>query len=252
MGASEGSRGPVVLTREPPDNDELAAALAVAGFPVLEWPATATRWLAPEGGPEGLRDRIERAGLVAFTSRRAVAGARRLLGEALAPLLAERERAAVGPATARALEEAGAPAGLVAEGRGWRELAERLLATTAEGERLLLVRSAAADAGLPQALVAAGRLVDDVRLHGPGEPEPVREAARPLAAVACASPTAARLLLAWNPWAAEAAWVAIGPTTAEALRGELGVRRVVVAGGTTTADLLAAVERAARDEEPRP
>ena len=243
MIASEGPRGTVVLTREPPDNDELAAALAAAGFGVLEWPCTATRWLEPEGGAEGLRGRLVAAGLVAFTSRRAVAGALRLLGEeGLAEALAGGRCAAVGPATAAALERAGLAVALTAEGRGWRELGERLLAETGEGDRLLLVRSAAADERLPRTLEARGRVVDDVRLHGPGEPSPVRAEARPLAALVCASPAAARLLLAWNPWAAEQRFVAIGPTTAEALEDELGVARVAVATGTTTADLLAAIE----------
>jgi len=92
-------------------------------------------------------------------------------------------------------------------------------------------------------------VVEDVRLHGPGHPEPVRSPELSIAAVACASPTAARNILAWNPWLRSRPFVAIGPTTGEALRRELGVELVIEAKGTTDADMLNAIRAAARPTE---
>jgi len=249
--SSQPGRGAVVLTREPPDNDSLGRLVRAAGFELLEWPAVATEWLAPPGGADGLAEAFERAACVAFTSRRAVTAAGRLLETrgGLAEALKTRRAAAVGPATAIALERAGVSPSVVAEGRGWRELAGHLLAATQVSDRLLLIRSAAAEQGLPETLAAAGRLVEDVRLHGPGSPRPVVIEERPLAVIACASPSAARRILEWNPWTAACAFASIGPTTSKALRETLGIARVVEAAGPSDEELFNAIRAAARQTE---
>jgi uroporphyrinogen-III synthase len=250
MSPPDGKRA-VVLTREPPDNDALAGLLEAEGFEVLAWPAVATEWLVPPDGAKGFAAACARADCVVFTSRRGVAAAERLLKPAggLAGTLGDRAAAAVGPATARALEAAGVAPALVAGGRGWRELADCLLDALPQDCALLLVRSAAAEQGLPEALAAEGRLVEDVRLHGPGAPPAVKVGERPLTAIVCASPSAARRLVAWNPWAAARTFVSIGPTTTRVLADELGIARIVEAAGPTDSDLLNAIRAAARETE---
>lgn len=220
---------PVLLTRAAPDNAALAARLRAAGVAVLEWPALATDETPAPDGPEGLAARCRGCERALFTSRRGVEAFERQAGgaDAARALLEGLKVAAVGPSTAARLGKLGVVADLVGDGSGALALVPRL--ALERPSRLLLVRSRAADDELPRALEAAGIAVSDLSLHGPVEPPAQRHPPRPVAAVACASPSAARRLLAWNPWLADAPFVAIGPTTARALESELGVRRVTVA-----------------------
>jgi uroporphyrinogen-III synthase len=117
---------------------------------------------------------------------------------------------------------------------------------------VLLLRSRAADAALPDALAASGFAVEDIRVHELVEPERPAAEPQPLAAIVCASPSAARQVLAWHPWAASASFVAIGETTRKALDA-LGVRRVTVASAPTDealADAVAATALALDEEKP--
>ena len=70
--ASSPVRGPVVLTREPPDNDRLRELLEAEGFAVLEWPATRAELRTPPGAGAELIAAMDRSALTVFTTRRAV------------------------------------------------------------------------------------------------------------------------------------------------------------------------------------
>jgi uroporphyrinogen-III synthase len=236
---------PVVLTRSPEDNAALERLLIGLGLEVEAWPAMETRMTPPQGGSAELLRRLEETDWVVFSSRRGVAAAVAITGEPeLVRALSRRALAAVGASTAQALENLGLAVALTGDGSGAAALAPRLVAAVAPGARVALVRSGAADDGLPDALRAAGLGVDDLRLHEPVEPAGVLVPAHDVLCVVCASPSAARRVLSWNPWSAVATFVAIGPTTARALAG-LGVTRVVTADGPDAEALAAAVRRIA-------
>ncbi|MEM7248620.1 MAG: uroporphyrinogen-III synthase [Acidobacteriota bacterium] len=233
----------MLLTREPPDNDALAARVREHGWPVLEWPALATELLPPPAGRDGLTADLERASWVVPTSRRALRGLLAGLDDdlpTLTRLLASCQVASIGPATSRELVRLGLQPALEAPGTGDEALATLLLDRLEAPARCLLVRSAAADERFPDRLRAAGHEVEDRRLHRPVEPAPRQDDERPLAAVHCASPSAARRLLSWNPWLTAVPFVALGPTTAEALERE-GVTRVVQAAGPELDDVMTAL-----------
>lgn len=240
--SSPTEQSPVVLTRAPEDNAGLARLLVQAGLPVLEWPAMATEDVVPDGGPAEIRDRLDRADGVVFTSRRGVDALCRLVGPGpVARALATRPAAAVGPATAERLAELGVTCSLTGSGRGAEDLVAALVTRFPAGSRVLIVRSLAAEDRLPELLAAAGLDVSVAALHRPVAPEPVRREPRRLAAVVAASPSAARQVVTWNPWLRRVPFVAIGATTERALREDLGVVRVSVAAAPTDEALCAAV-----------
>ena len=204
----------------------------------------ATRVLTPpEGASEGqLLELLARTDVLGFTSRRGVEAA-----SAIAPgwnLPAKSiALAAVGPATARALQDLGLTPRWLGDGTGSADLARRLADGVPPGALVSLLRSALADDALPLALAAAGLRVEDVRLYAPCEPRLIPAEEGSADVVVCASPSAARRILAWHPWTGSVAFVALGPTTARALH-ERGVMRVTTSHGTTVEDLLVAITSA--------
>lgn len=214
---------PVVLTRSRADNARLAALLRPV--PALSWPATRARLLALPGGRAAVQAALGRADVVAFTSRRGVLAARAHAGR-LGPLLARARVAAVGEGTAHALGRMGVVPAWTGDG-GAAELGD-LLVPHVTGRRVLLLRGGEAAEPPADALRRAGALVTDLRLYAQDAPEPRDEAPREVGAVCCASPLAARRTMSAHPWLARFPCVAIGETTARALR-ELGVADVRVA-----------------------
>ncbi len=212
------SRPCVVLTREPRDNAPLARALGARGVPVRELPCAATRLLpaaAPTSAPAA----------VAFASRRGVEG---FLAAGLAPLLDARSGAlvaAVGPATAEALEAAGIEVSMVAEPATGEALAEALDARLPAGVAVLLPRGRL-PGRLDAALAALGRAVEVVEVYDNPTPELPELPPFPVAAVFVAAPSAAERLLARLPWMIDRPFLAIGPTTLEALE-RLGVAEIL-------------------------
>lgn len=242
---------PVVLTRAAEDNVALAAALRSRGLPVVEWPALDTRPVDLPGGAAAIEEAVGRCAVICFTSRRGVEAAlERVPG--LPSLLSTRLVAAIGPATAAALRSRGVEARWTAGGSGSRALASLLADSAPPGARVLLLRSRAADGALPDQLVASGFTVEDIRVHEPVEPARPAAEPQPLAAIVCASPSAARQVIAWHPWAVSAPFVAIGETTRSALEA-LGVSRVGVASAPTVealADAVVAIARISDEEGP--
>jgi uroporphyrinogen-III synthase len=171
--------------------------------------------------------------------------------------------AAVGPATASALSDAGFHVDLVAEQSEGVGLA-RALASTEDlhHQRILLPRADLAGRDLPDALRASGAQVREVIAYrsvvGPEvSAVPLSAALRTgkLAAAVVASPSAARglLALAESSDLADVALdlpiVSIGPTTTAAC-ADLGFRTVHQADRPTLDALVAAVEHVLTDRQP--
>ena len=239
----------VVVTRAPEQASELMGVLEGLGAEVLLLP---TIGFAP---PEDWQlldhelGKLERFDALLFVSKNAVQyilARCRDLGIQHQTLPKTQLVAAVGPATAEAATKEGFRVGYVAKnhtGQGLaRELGEQL-----RGKRVFLPRSDRADGRLPGALREIGAEVTEVVAYRTVEPaalnrkvlESVRKAQ--VDAVVFASPSAFHNLCRSIP-AAEMAelsqrveFVAIGPTTARALR-DVGAR---VAVESTDASLAA-------------
>jgi uroporphyrinogen-III synthase len=245
-----------VVTRADEPARPLAAGLLAEGARVRHWPTIA---FAPPRDPEPLqrllaeRDAFE---WLAFTSPRAVAAVAELVA---APSIHERDDgsrsrprvAAVGAATARALRARGWPVDLVAGGTGAAGLARALVAGPADvGDRVLFPAGSRARDTLTGALAQSGLRVTRVEayrtvVHPPPAAELRHDLAEPADALTFASPSAVegvdrgmRGRLAERIGARPA--VAIGPTTADALRRR-GVARVVVAERASLDGLIEAV-----------
>lgn len=263
----EGRR--IVVTRAPEQSKELREKLEELGAEVLLLPLV--RFLEPEN--TGELDRAIRSlakfDWLIFSSANAVKfflGRCRALG--LWPGSDTPKIAVVGSATRLALENEGPRASLVPEVFSGAGLAAELSATIA-GKSVLLPRSDRAGEELPSLLQSAGAIVTEVVAYrtvgAEGIDREVLQAARDHAdAVTFFSPSAFRefqnlvgseSLGRWNP---RVAFVAVGPVTAEAIRGA-GLPVAIEADQATAASLIETLERhfsapelsAARAERPR-
>lgn len=242
----------VLLTRPAGEADPLAAVLIGRGLRVVAVPTVELR-PEPPGGPldAALAQRWDWIAVTSATGARAVAEAARRVPAQTA------RWAAVGPATAAALAEAGINADLVARLPSGRGLADDLIAGDANGRlagrRILLARASAAASDLPSALRAAGADVTDVVAYRTVEAPaaaagPLGAALRDpgLAAIVVASGAAVRGLvaLAGDPAALPGVpLVAIGPSTSSVAEA-LGFEHVVVATTPSVDALADAVEAA--------
>ncbi|MFN0089714.1 MAG: uroporphyrinogen-III synthase [Acidimicrobiales bacterium] len=174
-----------------------------------------------------------------------VNGARRLTAAArTAGAGPPRRAAAIGPATAAALEAAGWPASLVPEEFVAEALLEALPAPPAPGARLLLARAAEAREVLPEGLAARGWAVEVVEAYRTRVPPASPAALGAVAeahAVLFTSPSTFRGFLQIAGRSALPGVVAsIGPVTTAAIEAE-GVPVDVEAAVHTTAGLVAAL-----------
>ncbi len=250
----------MLLTRTEAESRALAARLASLGARVAVEPVLAFESLA---GSAPARAAAERAGLydvLVFTSPNGVrffAEALRLAGRGPKDVLGR--VAAVGPGTAKALEEAGLTVHLVAEDSRAEGLAEALGADVRPGMRVLWARPESAREVLGEALRAAGAEVDEVALYRTVGSSRASAAASGIAngeydAVVFASPSALRLLLdaagegraAAEEGLARAKRVAIGEVTASAL-ARAGFPAAAVADAPTDDGLEGALLRALAD-----
>lgn len=250
----------VLLTRSAAQNSETIAALraldAERGALGVDYVAVATSDLAPV--PPSAAERaallaaLARADAVAVTSRAALDAAVALdLRDALAG--APCGLAVVGAASAHRAEALGLRAAIVADPPTATGLAATLSARfAAAGRASAEVVWLAGDRALPDlgdALTAAGHRVRRcVLYHNAAVPLP--DAPPPADVVVFHAPSAAERLLAVWPALASRPCVAIGPTTAEALRSQHGVRRVHVAQAPTPAALADAIALALDGGDP--
>lgn len=234
----------VAVTRAAEQSGDLAERLRALGAEVLCCPLIA---IAPPLDPAPLAHALARLEAYDWLALPSANAARAALGGLIRP--GRRPRiAAVGSATAAALAEAGISADLTPA----EHSAAGLLAALGDvcGARVLLPQGDQARPELAEGLAARGASVDAVAayrtLPGPGVGALAAALrARALDAVTFASPSAARALLdgagqAVHELLAGAALVAIGPTTAAALRAE-GLRVASVADPHTAAGLAAAL-----------
>jgi uroporphyrinogen-III synthase/uroporphyrinogen III methyltransferase/synthase len=242
----------VVVTRGKGGEDALAARLRALGAEVREIPSIA---FAPPADPApldaALRDlaRFEWAVFASATAVERTVDRLAALGLPVASL-ARLSLAAVGPATAETLARAvRAPDLVPAEARG--EAMAAALAPRVKGRRVLLPRPAEGRPELLDGLRAAGADVAAVEVYRtvPAPAAAIRPlagwlAAGEIAAVAFASPSAVRAVVAGlGDGVALLRGVrlaAIGPTTAEALRGE-GLEVAAQPARHTGADLADAI-----------
>jgi uroporphyrinogen-III synthase len=253
---------PLVLVTRPPDAaDRLVALLQARGYRVAAVPTVETR-PSPPGGPldHAIADPDGWDWIVVTSATGA-----RAAGEALTRTgtagggrggTARTTRwAAVGPATAGALQALGIPVDLVPRESTGAGIASDLVAPgTARYARILLARADAAAGDLPAALRAAGADVHEVVAYHTVEAPP--ESAAPLdaalvdgtlAAIVVASGSAVRGLVRLATAAGllhrvlATPLIAIGPSTSAAAR-DLRIAGVVQAVAPTPEALVAAVD----------
>ena len=248
----EGRR--IVVTRAPAQSKELRERLEELGAEVVLLPLV--RFLEPEN-PADLDHAIrslEEFDWLIFTSANAVTfflGRCRGLG--CWPTSGRTKIAAVGSATRLALEKEGLQSSLVPEEFSGAELASKL-SPVIFGTSVLLPRSDRATEELPSLLRKAGSNLTEVIAYRTAGPETfdrsVIEAIRSgqADAVTFFSPSAFREFQhlmgsgALAKWNSRVAIAAVGPVTAEAVRGA-GLPVVIEAEEATTASLVAALER---------
>lgn len=223
----------VIVARDDAPDDDVSAAIIAAGGTVVPLPLMR---VVPPLDVRPLHDAVSQLAdpapwaAIVFTSRHAVAAV-----ATQAPAPTDVVVAAVGDATARALQGLGWPVHVVGDGGGAVLAARLVAAVDLAGRRVLWPRAEDAHDGLRPALEAAGATVDDVvayRAVAVVDAARVASACasqRPLALVVT-SPRRVRVLAAAAPIPADVAIVAIGQTTADAARA-VGLAVAATAAG---------------------
>lgn len=229
MGSPRGSVGvsasPVVLTRAAQDNAALRQALEADGFAVVEVPTAQIRTIPAEPDAESVAAWAAWAHAIAFASRNAVAGFVEQFG--VAPL--QRPGVvvgAVGESTAAALQAHGIAAGVVARDPSTgAELAKQLAGVLLPHKMVLIAQARFARRDLADGLAHAGHDVRVATVYENAVPDPpvLDEKMAPIfyspeTLIFAAAPSAVARLTQWLPHSRGCRWVAIGPTTADALR----------------------------------
>jgi uroporphyrinogen-III synthase len=238
------SSGPtVVLTREASDNAPLAASLEARGIPVREVACMRTRFLSPSHEQiRSLPGAVENPVLV-FTSRRGVEGFFRSqplcawFEGAVTRTQSPRVRvAAVGPSTGEALQQHGVTPWVLADPPHAAGLARKLVECLSPDTPVVFVRGNLSMEILPENLRQAHFRVIPLLVYENYEPAiPTLQPFSVLAVVAF-SPSAARRLLAGNPWMRSARFIVPGMTTERAVR-EMGVEVILISGPELSAML---------------
>lgn len=224
----------VVLTRSHEDNHALAVALTAAGLEVLEVPTAEIGACQPTQGLEAIWQALREVQAVTFTSRHGVWAWVEHGGDAALRAFASRGGAigVVGPATSAALVDLGHVPTVTAAPATGEALAAQLAAyllpaSGAVPAKVLAVQARRARPELVDGLRSVGVAVEIAAIYDnrvPAGPDTATLlACHSAGAIYVAAPSAAERLLAWDPDLRGRPFVAIGPTTAAALRERHGI-----------------------------
>ena len=255
----------IVVTRAPQQARELVDSLEKLGARVVLLPMVS---FAPPQDGQRLDEQLRQLAsfdAVLFLSKNAVTyifDRCAQLGIQCEVLLSgDRFVAAVGPATARALEEKGVRVSYVTE-KGTGEALAREIGPSLAGRRVLLPRSDRGDERIPNALRARGAQVTEVvayRTVGPRAVDPdllERTRRAGVDAIVFASPSAvhafARLIGESDlpALSARVPFVAIGPTTAAAIRSSGASARIEAEESSASGIAKALIEHFAHRSAP--
>ncbi len=245
----------IVITRAAVQSEALARELSARGAIPVVLPLVSFADPEDFAPLDAAIAGIQRFDWIILTSAQAVRALAKRGKEVMRSLMyseSELRIACVGPATAEAARQAGLPVEYVAVTHTGAGLAEEL-GNRLQGARVLLPRSDRANQDLPQALKRHGAQVTEVIAYRTLRPTEVDR--RNLAQI---GDGAADAVLFFSPSAVQhfaelfggeqlralqdkLAITAVGPVTANALRGA-GVRRIVLAKETTTTAVVEALE----------
>ena len=230
----------LLLTRSAADNRRWAAALEAGGAEAVSLPCIATESLPLAA--EQITQELESCDVIALTSPRAVHALAACLDAKAASLHEGKRLAAVGPATAAAVQARWGRVDFVAPAGTAGDLGALLAAHAPKIQQVLCAGAREGRTDLVDALQAAGVACRHVATYAtlPATTRGPRMAlvhAR-LDAALLASPSALTGLLALARIPEKVPLVTIGPTTSEAVR-DAGLR---VAAESTTRDLTGMVE----------
>ncbi len=208
--------GVVVLTRRAEDNAALKTLLETSGLRVLEAPALDIRLRNPDLDEAAALPEYLDAAL--FASRHGVKGffawrATQSHGIPDAPS----QVGAVGPATAAEIERYGWPVTEVADPATGAQLAAQLGPKLSPKSRILAVRGSNSRDAASRALAEAGHLIYPLTVYE-NRAVPVPPIGESVDVAVFASPSAVTRYRRHNPNPPRVGVVAIGTTTAEALR----------------------------------
>jgi uroporphyrinogen III methyltransferase/synthase len=245
----------IVITRSAAQSEAIGRELSARGAIPVMLPLVAFADPDDFAPLDAAIAQIEQFDWIIFTSAQAVRAVMKRSNGPKKPLIRMGSKAlvaSVGPVTAEAARHAGFPVEYVAETHTGAALAEEL-GKRLEGTRVFLPRSDRANPDLPAALKRYGAAVTEVIAYRTLRPTEVDQ--RNLRQVADAEADA---VLLFSPLAVQnfaelfggeqlrvmqdkLSIMAVGPITAKALY-EAGVARVVMAGDTTAAAVVEALE----------
>ncbi len=245
----------IVITRSAAQSEALARELSARGAIPMVLPLVSFADPEDFAPLDAAIAEIQRFDWIIFTSAQAVRAVVKRTEELKRSLIHSGSKlriASVGPVSAEAARQAGLPVEYVAETHTGAALAE-VLGSRLQGAQVLLPRSDRANPDLPPALKLHGAQVTEVIAYRTLRPTDVDQ--RNLKQIA---EGAADAVLFFSPSAVQhfaelfgseqlcalqdkLAITAVGPVTANALR-EAGVGRSVVAGNTTAAAVVEALE----------
>jgi len=245
----------IVITRSAAQSETIGTELSARGAIPVMLPLVAFADPKDFAPLDAAIAQIEQFDWIIFTSVQAVRAVMKRSNELRKPLIRTGSKvqvASVGPVTAEAGRQAGFPVEYMAETHTGAALAKEL-GKRLEGKRIFLPRSDRANPNLPPALERYGAEVTEVIAYRTLRPTEIDQrnlkniADGEADAVLFFSPSAVQHfieLLGGEQLRAmqdRLSITAVGPVTAKALR-ETGVTRIVVAGDTTAAAVVEALE----------
>ncbi len=217
----------VVLTREAADNAPLAGLLGKRGIRVIQAPCLQIAFVAPSEEEVLALPELNRLDAALFASKNGVGGFFSWLQSQAERRTQDRPRliGAVGPGTARRLQDVGWPPDVVADPATGANLAERMIPKLGLASRVLVVRGDHSRDSASSKLSELGHTIYPLTVYENREP-PKPVVTEKFDAVLLASPSAAKRFLQANPFAHEKKLLAIGSTTGNWLRSQ-GLQPVV-------------------------